>query len=206
MITNLEQLKTALASWSERSDLSAQLEDFVSYAHQEIARTLRASVNTSSATVSVTGEVVAAPTRFRALKRVYLNTSPRREVLVTSADNRAALTARYSARAYPTHVSVEGGNLAFGPEPTAVVDAMVLYYAEPAPLTTAVSTNDVLTRYPFMYLYGALAELFRYIEDADQADRYENRFRGLITDTNNSEGTDTVSGPLQGVPYQGGIV
>lgn len=205
IISTYATLKTALANWSERSDLTDLLPDFVNYAHQEIGRTLRANVNLLTADVTISGESAAVPTRFRAMKRLYYDTTPRRLVKMTSPEGRADITAEFATSTYATHASVEGSLLFFGPVPSGGGTLKTLYYSTPATLSADADTNAVLTLYPFMYLYGALAELFRYIEDDAKADRYENRFRGLIKDTNQSEAADAVSGPLQG-RASGGVV
>lgn len=205
-INTLVTLKAALATWSERSDLTSQMGDFVTYAHQEIARTLRASVNTVRATLSITGEYVAHPTGFRAIRRLHLDTTPRRLVVPTSAEGRMDMTAQYSTTTYPTHVSIEGSEFGFAPIPNATTASSLLYYGEPTALVNESDTNAVLTKYPFMYLYGGLSELFRYIEDDNNATRYETRFQGLMASVNANESKDATSGPIQGSPYPGGIV
>lgn len=205
VISTYATLLTALANWSERSDLTALLPDFVNYAQQEIGRTLRANVNLMTADVTVSGEFVTVPTGFRAMKRFYYDTTPRRTITMCSPEMRADVTAEYASGSYATHAAVEGGNLAFGPVPTGGGTARALFYATPDALVDDTDTNAVLTLYPFMYLYGALAELFRYLEDNDKADRYENRFRGLIKDTNLSEAQDGQRGATQG-RASGGVV
>jgi len=205
VISTYATLQTALANWSERSDLTALLPDFVNYAHQEIGRTLRANVNLLAADVTVSGEFVTVPTGFRAMKRAYYDTTPRRTLIMCSAEMRADIVSEFASGTYASHVSVEGSSLAFGPVPTGGGTVKTLYYATPTALVDDADTNAVLTLYPFMYLYGALAELFRYIEDDNNADRYETRFRGLIKDTNLSEAQDALRGATQG-RSNGGVV
>jgi len=44
-------------------------------------------------------------------------------------------------------------------------------------LSNASSTNDLLTRYPNIYLFGALAEAFSYLQMDDQASKFDMKFQ-----------------------------
>lgn len=198
MISNYGTLKTALADFSERNDLTTKLPYFVDSAHQEVCRKLRGTVNIATAGVTINAEYIAQPSGFRAMKRLYLDLTPRRALTAVSAEKRVDLTVQFTATAYPDNYSVEGANLAFSPVPNGSVTAKALYYQDPDAFSVDLDTNVVLTKYPFLYLYGGLAELFRYLEDDNNADRYEARFRAMIDDINASEAKDALSGPLQG--------
>jgi len=116
------------------------------------------------------------------------------------------LYATMASGTYPTHVAVEGTLLRFGPEFTGSATGKALYYKKAAAMSDDADTNVVFAKYPFLYLYGALADLYDYMEDAEGHAKYESKFRGLIRDINASEASDTMSGPLQSAPYAGGIV
>lgn len=205
-IATYGELKTALASWSKRADLTDQLPDFITYAHSEINRTLRANVMLATADLTINAETISQPTGFLAFRRLYLDLSPRQQIETVSPEGAMDLSARYSSSTYPSHVAKEGTLLRFAPLFTGTVTGKALYYKSLTAMSAASDYNAVLTAYPFLYLYGALAELFRYIEDDNLADRYESTFRAMITDINASEARDVMSGPLQAAPYPGGIV
>lgn len=205
-ITTYGELKTAIANWSERSDLTAVIPDFVTYAQQEIGRVLRCKTNTKTTTLTLAGETLAVPSDFEALRYMYFTASRRRAVTVVSPESRLDKTTQYTSAEYPDVVSVEGGYFAFGPVPTQTPSVGVLYYYTPTAMSATSDTNPVLAKYPMLYLYGALAELYRYIMDDNQADRFETRFQGMMAAINQSEAKDAMSGPLQGQVYPGGVV
>jgi hypothetical protein len=205
-ITTYAELKTALANWSERSDLTSLMPDFITYAHQEIGRGLRSTTNTLTANVTINAETVAVPTYFKAIRRLYLDLTPRRRLMVISPEGRQDMASDYQAQTYPTHVSVEGASFGFAPVPTGTVTGKLLYYTGYAPMSADSDTNAVLTAYPFLYLHGALSALYSYIMDDAQEAKFEGKFRGLMADINARESMDAMSGPLQSVPYPGGVV
>lgn len=199
-------LKASLASWSNRSDLTAVIPDFVAYAQELIASNLRSAAFLKRATVSITAEYEAVPADFVAPSSLYLDQTPRVEVAFITAEARASLAVQYSSAPFPRWAAVEGANFAFAPAFTGTASGSLLYWPTIPALVLDDDTNAVLTRYPFLYLWGGLSALFSFLEDEQRADRWEQKFRGLILDINKTDRNDATRAPLQTVPYQGGIV
>lgn len=200
-LSTYSDLKASVASWANRTDLASQIPDFVAWAHEEIGRRLRAPVLYTRADVSVNAETVAAPTDFLAAKQFYLDLTPRRTLRLTDAGTLIEMTSNLVAGDYPTHFAVEGAStLAFAPLFSGSATGKLLYYAAPATLSADSDTNVVLAKYPFLYLYGSLEALFRYLADDSNTDRYGNLFGALIDSINAEEAKDAFRGPLQGAP------
>lgn len=200
-LTTYGGLLAALPKWSTKNSLTDQLPDFVAWAHQEIGRRLRAPILYARADVTVDAETVAAPDGFLAAKRFYLEATPRRVLRVTSSEHLIDLTAECGPLPFPTHFAVEGTDtLAFAPLFNGPATGKLLFYKAPAALVEDGDTNVVLTKYPFLYLYGALEALFRYIEDDNNTDRYGGLFGALLSSINAEEARDAFRGPLAGSP------
>jgi|ERR1043165_7715425 hypothetical protein len=194
-------LKTQIPLWATKTSLTAQIPDFVTWAHEEICRRLRAPVLYARADVTVSAETAVAPTGFLAAKRFYLDTSPRRVLNVTDSAHLIDITGQYTTVDYPTHFAVEGTDtLAFAPLFSTSSTGKLLYYKAPTTLAVDADTNVVLTKYPFLYLYGSLEALFRYLEDDNNTDRYGGLFGALLDSINAEEAKDATRGPLIGSP------
>ena len=63
----------------------------------------------------------------------------------------------------------------------------ITYTADLVPLSQANQTNNVLTKYPNIYLYGCLKQAFIYTEDTEEAVKYDGLFNGAISSANMSE-------------------
>ncbi len=63
----------------------------------------------------------------------------------------------------------------------------IQYYRKATPLTEDNQTNDILTNHPSIYLYGALAQLFSYSQDDQQASKYIKLFIGAIKGANKAD-------------------
>jgi hypothetical protein len=205
-LTTYGDLKASVADWATRSDLTTQVPDFIGWAHQEICRRLRANVMLASADLTINAETINQPTGFVAFKRLYLDTTPRKKIATVSAETAMDMSVTHVTSTYPTAVAVEGTLLRFAPLFTGTATGKALYYKEPTALSADADTNVVLTKYPFLYLYGALEALFRYLEDDNNADRYGGQFGALIEDINGSAAADQMSGSLQSSVYAGSIV
>src|ERR1043165_1903076 len=205
-LTTYGGLIEAIPSWSTYSDVGDEIPDFVAWAHQEICRRLRANVMLVSGDLSISAETIAAPTGFLAFKRLYLDTSPRKFIRTTSAEGAMDLSATLVTGQYPTHVALEGALLRFAPIFTWTGTGKALYYAEPDALVDDADTNAVMTKYPYLYLWGALEALHAFKEDADMERSFGQRFTDLIEDINTRDAKDTTSVAVQMQPYAGGVV
>lgn len=193
------QLQASVMDWATKPGLAAKVPDFVAWAHQEICRKLRAPVLYARADVTVNAETIAAPAGFLAAKRFYLDVSPRRVLRLTDSGILVDMTMDGVQQDYPTHFAVEGvDTLAFAPLFAGSATGKILYYKAPTTLAAEADTNVVLTRYPFLYLYGALEALFSYQEDDNNADRYGAKFGALVSSINDEEAKDALRGPLVG--------
>lgn len=200
-------LQAAVADWAAKTDLTAQIPDFVAWAHQEICRRLRAPLLYARVDVTIDGESVAAPSGFLAARRFFIDATPRRLLHLTDSGQLVDLTLNMVPGAYPTHFAVEGTDtLAFAPLFNGSLTGKLLYYKAPAALAADADTNVVLTKYPFLYLYGALEALHRYLEDDNNCDRYAGLFASLLTSINDEEAKDAARGPLVGTPGVGAVV
>lgn len=205
-LATLGELNAAVAAWATRSDLAARMDDFVGWAHQEICRRLRAPVLYARAELVVAAETVAAPVGFLAARSLYLETTPRQLLRQTDAASLAELTASLALSDHPSHFAVEGTDaIVFAPLFGGQATAKLLYYRAPDPLATDGDSNVVLAKYPFLYLWGALEALYRYLEDDANCDRYGGLFGALIESVNTGEAADALRGPLS-VPAATGAV
>ena len=206
-LANKGELAAALASWSTKTSLAAEIPDFIAWAHQEIGRKLRAPVLYARAALTVDAETIAAPSGFLAAKRFYLDGQPRHGLALTDSGRLIDLIMDSFPADRPTHFAVEGTDtLAFAPLFNGSLTGQMLYYKAPALLVDDADSNTVLAKYPFLYLFGALEALFRFLEDDNNTDRYGAQFGGLIASINDEEAKDALRGPLVGTAGSGGVV
>lgn len=170
-------LKTAVANWTHRDDLTDIAPDFITLVENRINRSLRVSQQeeiallTVDSTAGYTYGFAALPTDFLAVRTVYVESSPVHELTYISPNemDRLAQTGdpimRYTIAR--DQIRVDG---------TSSSSLYLNYYAKVAALTESNETNWLVEQYPDVYLYGVLAEAFSYCQADDQAAKYSQLF------------------------------
>jgi hypothetical protein len=189
-------LKTALADYSGRAGNATWLANvplFVRRAHDVLMRDLRIPLLMTTADLTINAERVAVPTGFRAVERLYIDSDTDQPLSPASVEQRVIYAIQYDA-AKPIWFSVEGGFLAFAPVPDTSYTGKLLYRKALTFFASDADTNDLLTRYPHAYLFGALAEAARFDLNDESIALYETLFRNEIDAINTSEQADAMAG------------
>lgn len=160
VITDYSTLKTAVADYLARSDLSGFVPNFIQNCESSIYKNLRIRAMENALSVTISGGVAALPTSpvFLELKYAYVNTSPIQSLDRVPPDQ---IYSRYPARSgtasIPRDIAVEGSNFIFGPYPG---DYAIrgIYYGRLTALSDSNTTNWFTTYAPDLLLYGSLLE------------------------------------------------
>lgn len=157
-LANYSDLRNAVAGWLHRDDLAASIPDFIALAEARLNRELRVRQQLTSATLATVAatQAVALPTDWRHFHRVRLVAPDRPLTMLPGADFAALY--RLSDTGAPRNYTIEGASLLLGPVPDAVYNIEAVYYAAIPALSDAEPTNWLLTDWPSLYLYAALAE------------------------------------------------
>lgn len=160
-ISTYADLKTAVASWLKRDDLTANIPDYILLAQRRIEHTLR--VPEMEATLSITATTSASVITLSAstLALRYIHVSGQRGSLLNPPVTPETFECEYSdigSSSYPVWWTKEGQNLRIAPVPTASVTLIARAYRRLADLSATADTNLLLQRAPALYLYGALIE------------------------------------------------
>jgi len=197
--TNYSDLKTTVANYLGRSDLTTQIPDFISLAETRLARELRTRQMLKSATSpTVAGDgKVALPTDFLEVRDLYIRGNPRVPVsyLSPSAFTRDA---RADESGKPNYYTVLASEFLFAPIPDTAYTLEILYYGKPALLSNANSSNVFLANYYDALLYGALAEAEPYLINDARVQMWISMYDRAVNNINESdEGSEYSGVPLQ---------
>lgn len=177
-LATYSDLKTSIANFAGRTDLTSLIPDFIALAHAQINRDLRdhPRMQKRDPNFSVSAEYVALPQDFSEIRSMYLNSGgTARAELSMQYDNWVASETSAEPR-YVTVVGSQGAQdremLRFGPPPDSTYVYTLEYIAKLPALTNSNDHNWVLDNHPDAYLYGALVALATYLKDADAASGY----------------------------------
>lgn len=173
-------LKSAVASWLERSDLTDRIPEFISLAQAKIYRgvkgpdgrtwiipPLRLRNMVTTADISVTAGVGALPSGWIEFVRLWVDDTDQPNLKyypptiwwdLYGAHNAASSE---SVDAY----TIEGLVIRIAPPNTETLKSV--HYATFTALSADGSTDWILTNAPHVYLHGALAEAGSYLRDTE---------------------------------------
>jgi len=194
-------LKTSIADWLHRSDLTSQIPDFITLAEAEIKRKLRRA--TTWTTLTVSGETTNVPTACAELRSViFTSGSPDRDVplrigTVEMVAERKARSAGTAGR--PTDGCLVNGQLLVAPPPDQTYTVNIFYYTQLTALSGSVASNPVLVEAPDAYLFGALLQAEPYLENDERIPAWQVKFRSAIDQLNEVRTREEFSASLRAI-------
>lgn len=185
-------LKTSIANYLGRTDLTTQIPDFITLAETRLQRELRTRPMLKSATATMTGgdNTVGLPTDFLEMRDLYIQGNPRNPVSYMSP---SAFTrnARAEDSGKCINYTILGAEMAFAPKPDSAYVLDMLYYSKPDVLSDTNSSNVFLVNYPDALLYGALAQAEPFLMNdariATWAGLYDSAIELIKTSDDSSE-------------------
>lgn len=204
-IATYADLKSAVASWLNRSNLTSQIPDFITMGCNRIyfgsqeppfqTEPLRVRQMETSTTVSISAASVALPTRFLRVRAFSLTDGLGGPALLPATPEyvRSNFTTQNST-GRPKYYSVEGENFTFGPAPDTTYSASLLYYEQPAAFSADGDTNSLLTANPMLYLSASLVEAFAFVRNTVEAEKWHAKFVGSANAMQVSDDQDRYTG------------
>lgn len=182
-ISNYAELQTAVASWAHRS--TANITDFIDLAESRINAALEsrlAEVETTL-TATIASRYIALPSGYYNNLGLWLTTYGNRiEIPYVTPEDLAAID---TSNSQPRYYTIDGSNLAFDC-PNSIAFTYVLRYKKGYDIAST-STNDILTRYPNVYLYGSLREASLFANDDNNAQKWELAYQQILDECSNAE-------------------
>lgn len=184
-IDTFANLKTTLASWLHRADLTDQIPDFITLIESKMSEDLTAkAMQTTTTLVTVAGTAtVNLPSDFKRTIRLTLTADPR-GVLRYAAPEELASEYRDGTTAQPVLYSIIGTQLHLAPTPDAVYSLPLTYERRIPALSDAATTNWLLTRSPNAYLFGALMMAQPYIVNDPRFPQFQAMYMDAINGIN----------------------
>ena len=182
-IGTYDQLKTAIADWVDRSDLTAKLGDFIALAEADIRPTLFVSQmeQRAYATASTSSPYLALPTNFISVRRVQIVSGGiDYQIQEIPASDMSRLDDGGSGM--PRYYSIVGEQFQFSPQPDAEYRVEITYFKDVPELSDSNTTNWILDDYPTVYLFGALKHCAIYIYDSAKAAEFSVLYEKALND------------------------
>lgn len=198
-ISTYTELKTKLARWLNRDDLTDDIVDFIQLCEAEMNRTLVENEMEVTATVTITSGLGDLPSDCRDILSVKMPDG----LVLEPEDDREADKYRSSGEACA--VTVSGTQLRIVPPGDATYDVTLRYRQKVPSLSDSNASNWVLESHPDAYLYGALSHAELFILNDDRVPMIKSLYAAAIGDIIRSNAFRMVNMPELQPSVAGGI-
>lgn len=165
-IATYTDLKTSIASWLNRDDLTSVIPDFISLAEAGINRDLRHYKMIERADATLDSRYVQMPADWMETVRFSITSGDTYRLELVSRDDMLEYrqkTANASGR--PRFYANIGDTIEVFPTPDADYTMQLQYYAKTPALSDSNASNWLLLDAPDVYLYGTLIQSAPYLQD-----------------------------------------
>jgi hypothetical protein len=200
--TTYSELKTTIANYLARSDLTSVIPDFIRLAETRLQRDLRIRQMLVVATASTTGgdSTLGLPTDFLEMRDIHLNTIPI-ATLRYKAPNSFYQESRVTDGGKPIDYTILGAEMQLAPVPDSSYTAQMLYYAKPPVLSDSTASNVFLAYVPDALLYASLAEAEPYLMNDARVQTWASLYSRAIDSISTSDQASEYSGQPMSMSY-----
>lgn len=200
--TSYSDLKTTIANYLARSDLTSVIPDFIRLAEERLRRDLRIRQMLVVATASTTGgdSTVGLPTDFLEMRDIHVNTNPITS-LSYEAPNAFYASSRATESGLPKTYTVLASELQFSPIPDSAYTVQMLYYAKPPLLSDSNASNVFLANCPDALLYASLGEAEPYLMNDARLQVWASLYDRAVASISVSDQSSEYSGQPMSMSY-----
>jgi hypothetical protein len=200
--TSYSELKTTIASYLARSDLTSVIPDFIRLAEERLRRDLRIRQMLVVATANTTAgdSTVGLPTDFLEMRDIHFNTNPISSVSYESP-NTFYQSTRATESGVPRTYTVLASEIQFAPIPDTAYTAQMLYYAKPPLLSDSNASNVFLANCPDALLYAALGEAEPYLMNDARLQVWASLYDRSIASITTADQSSEYSGQPMAMSY-----
>lgn len=201
-LSSYSELKSTVASYLARNDLTAVIPDFIRLAEERLRRDLRIRQMLVVATANTTGgdSTVGLPTDFLEMRDIHVNLNPVVQ-LSYKAPNAFYSSGKSGLSGKPTEYTVLASEFQLAPIPDAAYTLQMLYYAKPALLSDSNASNVFLANCPDALLYAALGEAEPYLMNDARLQTWAALYERAITAINTSDQSSEYGGQPMSMSY-----
>jgi len=182
-LASYNDLKSSIADWLNRDDLTAVIPDFITMAEAQLERRLPVERMVKRATATIDTPFSAVPSDFVSPKSLVLtSTAPVQPLEFLSEDELDAKKYVYRSPGKPLYFTVVGTQFEVLPAPDGEYTAELTYVGTLDKLSNSNPSNWILARHPDVYLYGSLLQAAPYLRDDERVGLWAPLYAQAIED------------------------
>jgi len=204
-LATFTDLKTSIANYLNRNDLTTVIPDFVTLTENRLNRDLRVRTNLTRAETTTTADTAFynLPNDLIELRNItYDRTSSSYALEYLSPESLSREYGNYTS-GMPRAYTNLGKDIKLGPTPDAAYTININYFKKLNTLSDANTTNLILTEFPELYLFGACLEGAIYLNDTEQLQRFMGLYDKTLTEVRAAEESARYGGTVMTMTVQG---
>lgn len=195
-IASYSDLKTSIANFLHRADLTSMIPEFIVDAEARIYRELRIRAMETALSSAIASGTIAVPSGFLEMKFCYADGSAAQKLERKDAEWIYTNYPTRSASGKPVFFAREAETFIFGPYPDSTYTIKGIYYKRLAALSDSNTTNWFITDAPDLLRYAALCEAAPYMKDDKRIPVWEAKYQDVKNRLERTDKREGVSGSL----------
>ena len=189
-LANYDDLVKTVQAYSHRGDLGTKIDDFILLTETEMLSNpieslkLNLGENIATASTTTTTRYLALPDGFESSRKFSITIEGSIYPFEYRTPDQLVIRDNTGV---PCFFTIRGNEIEFDILPDAAYTVTMTYFEEFTALSPANLTNIVLTKYPNVYLFGCLRQVFVYAQDTQQEQKYTAEFLAAIESANMKE-------------------
>lgn len=195
MATTYAELKTEIADYLNRDDLTSVMPTFISMAEATLNRDVRHWRMEQRAEAELDSRYLSLPSDWAETKRMILQDTTAYALNLVSTDDMHDM--RYNqgdSAGKPKYYCHSAGSIEVYPTPDATYDLELLYLQKIEALSDSNTSNWLLAEAPDLYLYACLTETAIYLRDDERLASFGAMYQSKLNALNTTSTRATVSG------------
>ena len=204
-LSTYSELQTTIASYLNRDDLTSIIPTFITLTENRLNRELRVRANMVRADTTTTADIAFydLPSDMIELRNITYDSDSQSFALSYLSPESATREYGTITTGRPRAYTNLGNNIKLIPTPDGAYGISINYFAKLRSLSDSVTTNDVFSEYPSLYLFGACLEGAIYLNDPEQTNRFGTVFEKAVSDVKRAEDAARYSGTVMTTSIQG---
>lgn len=182
-LTTYNELKSSVADWLNRDDLTSVIPDFISLAEAQMERRLPTEKRVTRSSVTLDSQYYSLPADFISVKSLTLtSTAPVQQLIFLTEDELDAKKVVYQTTGKPLYFTLAGSQAELLPIPDTSYTADLTYVTTLSKLSVSNTSNWILQRHPDAYLYGSLVQASPYLRDDERVQLWSTLYESAMND------------------------
>mgnify|MGYP003116191328 FL=1 len=175
------ELKTSIANYLNRSDLTSDIDTFIDNVEAELNRRLRNKDMIKRATATADSQYLTVPSDWLEAINIEItanNFSPLFQQSIESLD--VYRKANNNSTGQPIYYAMVDDSIELAPTPDSSYTLQLTYYAKISALSDSNTSNFVSASHPDVYLYGALKHASIYLMEDERIPMFTQQFEKAL--------------------------